>query len=179
MPFRRTAASRTAPRPTRSLSAGEMAVRSATALCDEPCAVDAMLGPGQSLQAFGSDRLAASQAAPERPGVEADKRRVHEGELLLGTVAEGEIALLLEDVARRRRLRPVRHLARRLDRRSQFLAEAGTLGFERPSPVDRRARAFRARACGGAGGRLGRAVGRWGVHGAWWDAVPARGGAAA
>ena len=97
----------------------------------EALAVDAARGPGQRLEAFGRDRLPASNARSEGPGIEPRERLVHEHELLIGAIAQGEVALLGEDLAGRRGLRPVRHLAGRDDRLADLLEQAGPLGEKR------------------------------------------------
>ena len=75
-----------------------------------------------------------TEAGPERAGVEPGQRRLDELELLVGAVAQGEVALLGEDLAGRGGLRPVGHLAGRDDRLAE-LRERG--GRARPSSAAR------------------------------------------
>ena len=69
-----------------------------------------------------------TQARPVRPGVEPGERGVDELEMLRRPVAQGEVALLLEDLARGGGLRAVGHLPGRLDRLRDLGEEARALG---------------------------------------------------
>ena len=77
------------------------------------------------------DRLAAADAGAVGAGVERTQRDFDATELEPRSVAQREVALLLEDMAGRRGLRAVRHLARALDRLPELLEEALALGDER------------------------------------------------
>ena len=96
-----------------------------------------MGGPGQCLQPAHGDRLAAFHTNPEGPVVEPLDRGVDERELLCRPIAEREVALLLEDLARGRRLRAVRHLAGRLDLLAELRDQPRPLGVERGANSDR------------------------------------------
>jgi YHS domain-containing protein len=50
--------------------------------------------------------------------------------MLLVSLSEGEVALLLEDLARGGRLGPIRHLSRRLDRLGELPAQPVSFGHE-------------------------------------------------
>lgn len=67
---------------------------------------------------------------PVAAGIQAGERGVDLGELRPGMVAEGEVALLLEDVGRRRGLRAVRHLAGSFDRLAELLEQSSPLRHE-------------------------------------------------
>ena len=86
--------------------------------------------PGEGVEPLRGDRAAASHAAAVRSVVEPGDGRLDEREVLGVVVAQGEVALLLEDLARGRRLRPVRHWARRDDRLGDLGADALALGDE-------------------------------------------------
>jgi hypothetical protein len=60
--------------------------------------------PTAGLEPFRCDRLAAADARPERAVVESRQRLVHQYQLMVGAVAQGEVALLREDLAGRRGL---------------------------------------------------------------------------
>ena len=96
----------------------------------ETLAIDAASGPRERLEALGCDRLPAADARPERAGVEPRERLVDERQLMVGTVAQREVPLLGEDLAGRRGLRAVRHLAGRDDRLPDLLDQPGALGEE-------------------------------------------------
>ena len=66
--------------------------------CRGGLAVDAMRGPRQRLEAARRDRLAAVDAGPEGAVVEPGERGIDQRQLLLRAVAQGEVALLLEDL---------------------------------------------------------------------------------
>ena len=112
----------------------------------EALAVDAAGRPRQRLEPIGADRPAAADARPERPGLEPGERLLDEDQLLVGPVAQGQVALLGEDLAGGRGLRAVGHLAGRHDR----LADLG----------EQAARARRAGWRGSGRGR-GRPSARW------------------
>ena len=113
-------------------------------------AIDAMLCPWQCIEAIRGDRQAAPDARAEGARIDPRERAVDEDELLLGAISKCEVALLLEDLRRRRGLRAVRHLAGRLDRRFEFLAQAHPLGVK----------------CGSSPG-CHLVVHRWMVRGSW------------
>ena len=112
------------------------------AAIDEALAVDAVGGPWEGLQAVRRDRLAAAQAGAVGPGIEPGERRLDELELLGRPVAQGQVALLLEDLGGRRGLGAVRHLAgrRRSPRRARRAGDhvrrrgcrAASVGGRRP-----------------------------------------------
>jgi YHS domain-containing protein len=83
--------------------------------------------PRQCLQARLGDGSATPQAGAERPGVESGERRIDQVELDVRPVAEGEVALLREDLAGGGSLRAVGHLPGRLDRLIQPTERAPTL----------------------------------------------------
>ena len=80
--------------------------------------------PWDRLEAAGCDRLAAAPARAVRAVVQRAKRGVDPGELAARALAEGEVALLLEDLARRRGLRAVRHLLGVFDRLAELDEQA-------------------------------------------------------
>ncbi len=98
---------------------------------DGALARDAVGRPRQGLEALGGDRFAAAEAGAVRPVVEPPERRVDQLEMLLRTFPQGQIALLLEDLAGRRGLRSVRHLTGRLDLLTELGEQAAAFGLER------------------------------------------------
>ena len=87
---------------------------------------------GSASSRSARDRPAAADARPEGPGVEPGERLVDEDQLVVGPVAQGEVALLGEDLAGRRGLRAVGHLAGRDDRLADLVEQAGALGERGP-----------------------------------------------
>ena len=89
---------------------------------------------GSASSRSGRDRLAAADARPERA-----RRRAGRGPRRPVRAAASrrsrkrEVPLLLEDLARRRGLRAVGHLAGRDDRLAELLEQPGTLGEQRGS----------------------------------------------
>ena len=96
----------------------------------ETLAIDAASGPRQHLEALRRDRSAAPDARPERARVESREGFVDQHQLMVGTVAQGEVPLLGEDLAGRRCLRAIGHLAGRDDGLPDLLDEPGALGDE-------------------------------------------------
>jgi YHS domain-containing protein len=86
--------------------------------------------PGKCIQTLGRDGLTAAQAGPVRPGIEPCQGGIHELELLGRPIAEGEVALLGEHLAGRRRLGSIGHLAGRIDRLAELVEEPSPLGIE-------------------------------------------------
>ena len=99
-------------------------------------AVDAAGGPRQRLEPSARDRPAAADARPERPGLEPGERLLDEGQLLVGPVAQGEVALLREDLAGGGGLRAVGHLAGRHDRLADLGEEAVALGEQGSARIE-------------------------------------------
>ena len=116
--------------PTRSVGVVVVICQPSSLAIGQPLAVDAAGCPGQSLETFGGDLLAAANARSERPLVEPCQRGVDERELLVRPVAQREIALLGEHLARGRRLRAVGHRIGGDDGRAAFLEQARSLGAE-------------------------------------------------
>ena len=83
--------------------------------------------PGDRVEPFRRDRAPASDAVAERALIESLKRGLDLLEVLLIPIAKGEIALLLEDLAGRRRLGPVSHRVGRNDPDRDLGAEAVSL----------------------------------------------------
>src|SRR6478735_1082227 len=129
IPRSRSAAARIASSVTSGGAASVVIVASSVA-GGQPLAVDAAGGPRQGPEAFRGDRLAASDAHSERAVVEPGERLVDQHQLLVGTIPQGEVALLREDLAGGRGLRAVRHLARGDDGLADLLEQAGALGLE-------------------------------------------------
>ena len=86
--------------------------------------------PRDRLEALRGDRPAAAPARAVRARVQALERLLDLAELGALAVAQGEVALLLEDLARRGGLRAVGHLARALDRLAELDAQARRLRLE-------------------------------------------------
>jgi YHS domain-containing protein len=86
--------------------------------------------PREGLETARRDRSATVEARPEGPVVESGECGVDERQLPLGPLAECQVPLLLEHLRRRRGLRPVRHLARCLDRVADVGEQPRALGFE-------------------------------------------------
>src|SRR4051794_432835 len=128
MPRSWSAAARMAPIVT---SGAVSVVVISTLLCREALAVDTTCGPRQRLEPVGGDRVPAPDAPAERSGVETRQSLVDKRELALGAVPQCKIALLGEDLACRRRLGAVGHLARRDDRFADLVEQPGTLLKER------------------------------------------------
>src|SRR5664280_1346920 len=97
-------------------------------------AADAVLGPGQGLQAFRRDRLAARAAEPELAGLDPLERALDQPEMQRLTLPQLLPALAFGDFGGRGRLSPVRD-ARVLDLLGELEADARLLGFERPACV--------------------------------------------
>src|SRR5687768_7925045 len=93
-------------------------------------AVDALGGPRERLQALGRDGLAAGLARAVRALVERPERRLDAVQLHPRPIAQRQVALLLEDVRRRRGLRAVGHLAGALDRLAELDEQPLALGDE-------------------------------------------------
>ncbi|MBA2299713.1 MAG: YHS domain-containing protein [Chloroflexi bacterium] len=93
--------------------------------------------PRQCLETRRRDQLAAAHARPERPALEPLERLVDELQLVGRAIAQREVALLLEDLGRCRRLRAVGHLAGRLDRLAEVRDEARALSLQCRTNVDR------------------------------------------
>ena len=95
--------------------------------------------PRERLEPRCRDGATAANALPERAIVQPAECRLDLGQVLDGTVAKGEVTLLLEDLAGRRGLRPVGHLVGRLDGLADFLPESiafdPKLRAERPEIV--------------------------------------------
>src|SRR5262245_57984149 len=135
MPWSRAAAARMSARET-SVGwwsvIGGCAWRSTPASASgRPGAVDAERRPGDRLEPLGGDRVVTRGAGAVRPGAEPRQRVVDLLQLELRAIAEGKVALLLEDVRRGGRLRAVGHLARPFDRLREERGEAAALGVER------------------------------------------------
>ena len=81
--------------------------------------------PRQGVEPLGGDRAAAAGAIPVRPVVEPLDGGIDRSKLLFVAVAQGQVTLLLEDLAGGRGLRSVRH---RIWRHDHF-------GDPRPEPV--------------------------------------------
>ena len=92
--------------------------------------VDAVGRPGQRVEPLRSDRAAAANAGAVCPVVEPGESRVDRGEMLLVALAQGQVALLLEDLAGGGRLRPVGHRVRRDDPLGDSGSEPGALDKE-------------------------------------------------
>src|SRR4051794_1150868 len=103
-----------------------------------PLTVDAEGGPWDRFEPLRRDRPAAARAGAVGPGVEPGQRGVDLGEVLLVALAEGEVALLLEDLASGGGLGAVGHRAGGDDALGEAGPEAVTLGLERRSRVGRR-----------------------------------------
>ena len=86
--------------------------------------------PWQRLEPAWGDRLAAAQARAERAVVESSQGRIHQRQLGDRPVAQGQVALLLEDLGRGGGLRSVRHLAGGDDGFAEFRGEAVVFGGE-------------------------------------------------
>jgi YHS domain-containing protein len=84
--------------------------------------------PGECLEPLGRNRSSAALARAECPGVDSLEGCVDQLELLDRPVAEGEVALLLEHLAGRRGLGPVRHRLWRRDRFGHLAIEARPFG---------------------------------------------------
>jgi YHS domain-containing protein len=84
-------------------------------------------GPRERLEALLADRAAALDARAVGSIIQAPDRGHHVGEMTVVSVAQGEVALLLEDLACGGRLRAVRHRARGDDASRDLAAEAITL----------------------------------------------------
>jgi YHS domain-containing protein len=91
-------------------------------------AVDAVGGPRQRFETRGRNLAATPDAHAERALVESSKRRVDLLEVLDRAFAQGEVALLFEDLACGRRLRAIGHLVGHLDGFTDLLGKAGALG---------------------------------------------------
>ena len=93
-------------------------------------AIDAAGRPRQGFESLGRDRLPAADARAEGSRIEAGEGFIDQDQLLIGAVAQGQIALLGEDLAGRRGLRPVGHLPGRDDGLAKFLHEARPFDLE-------------------------------------------------
>ena len=100
--------------------------------------------PGQGLEPLRGDAAAAPDARPERPVVEPGEGGVDRREVLLVLVAQGEVALLLEDLTGGRGLGAIGHRVRRDDALREPGEQARAFGQE-----------------GGASVRRGRGHGGW------------------
>lgn len=89
--------------------------------------------PRQRIQACGCDLARTSDALTKHAVVDACQRGFHLREVLDRSVPQRQVALLVEDLAGRGRLRPVRHLVGDLDGLADLLRETSSLGRE-PSP---------------------------------------------
>lgn len=87
-----------------------------------------MSRPRQCLQASRRDLAATTDADPEHSLVEARQRCIDLGQMLDRPFAEGQIALLIEDLAGRGGLRPVGHLVGHLEGPPDLLGKARALG---------------------------------------------------
>lgn len=90
-----------------------------------------MRGPRQGGQALRCDRAAATQAGAVGAGVQPREGRLDEGQLVLRTIAQREIALLGKDLAGRRSLGAVGHLPGRDDRLAELVDQPSPLSLER------------------------------------------------
>ena len=102
----------------------------------DPLAVDAVGGPRERLEPLRRDRPAAADARRRTcPSSSRASAASTWRELLLVAVAQREVALLLEDLARGGRLRAVRHRAGRDDALGEPGAQPVALGLERRSRI--------------------------------------------
>jgi len=90
-----------------------------------------MRGPGQCLQSSDRDRLAAADTHPECPLLEPLDGPIDQLELLRRAIAQREVPLLFEHLARGSGLRAIGHLARCPDLLTQLFHEPRPLSVER------------------------------------------------
>ena len=98
-------------------------------------AVDAVGRPRQRFEPLGGDRSAASDAGSVCPRVDPRERVVDLSQRPLGTLPQGEVALLLEDLGRCGRLGAIGHLARRGDGLAELLEQAVAFGLDGSAPA--------------------------------------------
>ncbi len=96
----------------------------------EALAIDAAGRPWQGLEALGGDLGAASKACSVGPRVEPVEGLVDQHQLVVGPVAQRQVALLRKDLAGRGGLRAVGHLLGRDDRLLALPEDAGALRLE-------------------------------------------------
>ena len=89
-----------------------------------------MSRPRQRLETARWDGLPTTHARSIGPLVKADDGSINQSQVLDRPIAKREVALLLEDLARRCRLRAVGHLVRGLDGLTDLAEESGAFGLQ-------------------------------------------------